>query len=108
MDIFEEQTKMATIVRSNFNLLPVINRFGISLGFKDKTVVQICNEEKINTEFFLAIRTGLVNIPIGYDVTTFFRFALGLNLTAKRFALPNQFQLVGFLLFFCLAEDSRY
>jgi len=55
MDIFVEQTKMATIVRSNFNLLPVINRFGISLGFKDKTVVQICDEQKINTEFFLAI-----------------------------------------------------
>jgi regulator of cell morphogenesis and NO signaling len=55
MDIFVEQTKMAAIIRSNFNLLPVINRFGISLGFKDKTVVQICEEQKINTEFFLAI-----------------------------------------------------
>jgi len=36
-------------------LLPVINRFGIKLGFKDKTVEEICDEKNIDANFFLAI-----------------------------------------------------
>lgn len=46
---------MASLIENNYQLLPVISRFGISLGFKDKTVREICEKEKINMEFFLAI-----------------------------------------------------
>lgn len=55
MEIFIKKDKMATLVRSNYQLLPVINRFGIKLGFKDKSVEEICLEKEINPDFFLAI-----------------------------------------------------
>jgi len=46
---------MADIIHANHLLLPVINRFGIRLGFGDKTVADICNENQVDIEFFLAI-----------------------------------------------------
>jgi len=55
MEVFVKKDKMATLVRSNYQLLPVINRFGIRLGFRDKSVEEICREKDIIPEFFLAI-----------------------------------------------------
>lgn len=55
MEIFTLEDKMAQLVRYNYNLLPIINRFGINLGFKDKTVGTICSESAIHPGFFLAI-----------------------------------------------------
>lgn len=55
MEIFKENDKMARLIRANYHLLPVINRFGILPGFRDKTVSDICEEKKINKNFFLAI-----------------------------------------------------
>jgi regulator of cell morphogenesis and NO signaling len=46
---------MSSLVTGNFNLLPVINRFGIYLGFKEKTIGELCEEQNIHTGFFLAI-----------------------------------------------------
>lgn len=43
------------MIRSNFMLLPVVNRFGIRLGVKDKTIEELCLEQQINPDFFLAI-----------------------------------------------------
>ncbi|MFW6309511.1 MAG: hemerythrin domain-containing protein [Prolixibacteraceae bacterium] len=55
MNIFSPQDKMVSLVRHNYNLLPVLNRFGIRLGFKDKTVAEICTEKNVDINFFLAI-----------------------------------------------------
>jgi len=55
MQIFNARNKLTNLVRTDFSLLPVINRFGIRLGIKDRTIEEICSERKINTEFFLAI-----------------------------------------------------
>ncbi len=55
MEKFTRSSKMAEMVLVNYHLLPVLNRFGIELGFKDKTVEQICEELNIDSFFFLAI-----------------------------------------------------
>ena len=55
MKIFIKNDKMVSIIRANYHLLPVINRFGIRLGFKDKTIETVCLENNINTAFFLSI-----------------------------------------------------
>lgn len=39
----------------NYLLISVINRFGIQLGFGNKTVNQVCREHQIDTRFFLEI-----------------------------------------------------
>ncbi|WP_163708851.1 hemerythrin domain-containing protein [Mangrovibacterium lignilyticum] len=55
MKIFKKEDKMSSLVSANSNLLPVINRFGIQLGFKEKTIQDICKEKEVNPDFFLAI-----------------------------------------------------
>lgn len=55
MKIFNKDDKMSFLVTGNYNLLPVINRFGIHLGFKEKTIGEVCEEQNIHTGFFLAI-----------------------------------------------------
>lgn len=47
--------KMADMIHLNYQLLPILNRFGIRLGFGEKTVEEICNEKNINIYFFLDI-----------------------------------------------------
>lgn len=61
MKIFTPADKMASIVHSNYNVLPIINRLGVRLGLKDKTVAEVCESNSINASFFLAIVNTYVN-----------------------------------------------
>lgn len=61
MKIFAATDKMASIVHSNYNVLPIINRLGVRLGLKDKTVAEVCESNSINTSFFLAIVNTYIN-----------------------------------------------
>lgn len=47
--------KMADVIHLNYQLLSVINRFDINLGFADLTVSEICEKQNINLDFFLEI-----------------------------------------------------
>jgi len=47
--------KMAEVIHLNYHLLPIISRFGIHLGFGEKTIEQLCNEYDIDVNFFLVI-----------------------------------------------------
>jgi regulator of cell morphogenesis and NO signaling len=47
--------KMAEIVHLNYHLLQIISRFGIKLGFGDKTIRQVCQDYNINVDFFLEL-----------------------------------------------------
>jgi len=43
------------VVSQNIQLLPILNRFNIKIGFGNTTVEKICSEKNINTDFFLEI-----------------------------------------------------
>jgi len=45
--------KMSDLVRSDFELLAVLQRLKIPFGFKDKTIQTVCKEEGIDLNFFL-------------------------------------------------------
>ena len=47
--------RMGEIICENYNLLLIMSRFGLSLGFGDKTVKQVCEEQGVHTETFLAV-----------------------------------------------------
>ncbi|NOY50395.1 MAG: hypothetical protein GXO88_07535 [Chlorobi bacterium] len=49
------EMKLADVIHHDYNLVPVINRFDISLGFGDGTIKEICEERNVNIEFFLSI-----------------------------------------------------
>ncbi|HPF51820.1 MAG TPA: hypothetical protein PK335_09610 [Draconibacterium sp.] len=55
MQEFTENDKMVHLVQANPNLLPVIHRFGIRLGFGNKSVAEVCAAWQVNPAFFLAI-----------------------------------------------------
>ncbi len=55
MQEFNKSDKIIWLVQSNHTLLPVIHRFGIRLGFGNKTVEETCEKYAVNTDFFLAI-----------------------------------------------------
>ncbi len=55
MSIFNAQSKIIDIVEHDSNLLPVLNRFEMKLGFGDITVNQACTSHKIDEDFFLGI-----------------------------------------------------
>ncbi len=55
MKIFIAEDELSWIIQQNYLLLPIINRFGLSLGFGDKKVNKICDEKGISSDFFLAI-----------------------------------------------------
>ena len=47
--------RMCELICENYNLLLIMSRFGLSLGFGDKTVRQVCEEQGVHTETFLAV-----------------------------------------------------
>ncbi len=51
----EKNMKLADVIHHDFSLIPVINRFGIQLGFGDSTIEEICDKRSVNAEFFLTI-----------------------------------------------------
>jgi regulator of cell morphogenesis and NO signaling len=55
MDFFCANTKLVDLIHADYQLLPVINRFGIKLGFGDSTVEEICDELGVDVDFFLTM-----------------------------------------------------
>jgi regulator of cell morphogenesis and NO signaling len=53
--------KMADVIHFNYSLLPVITRFGIELGFGDKTVEEVCRDYMVNLDFFIEITNSFVD-----------------------------------------------
>lgn len=53
--LIQKNMKLADVIHHDHNLIPVINRFNIHLGFGEKTIEELCQENKINQEFLLTI-----------------------------------------------------
>lgn len=53
--IYEADDKMISLIRDNYNILQSLGSFGISLGFGDKTVNEVCEEQNVDTYTFLAV-----------------------------------------------------
>lgn len=53
--------KMADLIHMNHFTLDVMERFGIKLGFGNKTVEQVCHDYSIPLEFFLEIINAFID-----------------------------------------------
>jgi regulator of cell morphogenesis and NO signaling len=53
MELFNENSKLASVIQKDHSLLPVINRLGVKLGFGDRTIRNICEENRIDLNFFV-------------------------------------------------------
>lgn len=59
--MYEASDKMISLIRGNYNLLQSLGSFGISLGFGDKTVKQVCDDQNVDTNTFLAVVNFTIN-----------------------------------------------
>ena len=66
---FSENEKMSDLINENHSLLLVISRFGLSLGFGDRTVKQVCEANEIDCKTFLAVVNFLSegNFEVDHD-----------------------------------------
>lgn len=53
--------QMSEVVEAHTSLIPVINRLGIRLGLKDKTIRQVCEEHRLDSDFVLIIINTFLN-----------------------------------------------
>jgi regulator of cell morphogenesis and NO signaling len=59
--MYEADDKMISLIRDNYDLLQSLGSFGISLGFGDKTVREICEGNNVDTYTFLAVVNFTIN-----------------------------------------------
>ena len=52
---YKANDSLAELISNDFKLLQVLSRFGIALGFGDKLVEQVCKENNVDTETFVAV-----------------------------------------------------
>jgi len=68
--MYESGDKMISLISDNYNLLQCLGGFGISLGFGDKTVSQVCEEQNVDTSTFLAVINFTINGYRDIDATS--------------------------------------
>ena len=59
--MYEADDKMISLIRDNYDLLQMLGSCGISLGFGDKTVKEICEKNNVDTYTFLAVVNFTIN-----------------------------------------------
>jgi regulator of cell morphogenesis and NO signaling len=53
--LFNAKMKLSDLLFANYNLLLVLSRFGIKLGFGEKSVEEVCNKYNISSPLFLVV-----------------------------------------------------
>ncbi len=61
MALIQAQNQLSDIIISHPDIIPVINRFGITLGTGDNTIDSICANHNLDTDFFLCIINTFIN-----------------------------------------------
>lgn len=61
MIFLDRSSKLSDVILAYHQVIPLVGRFNIKLGVGDKTIEQVCDEYKINTDFFLTILNTFLN-----------------------------------------------
>ncbi|MCD7709997.1 MAG: hemerythrin domain-containing protein [Porphyromonadaceae bacterium] len=61
MGKYKRTDPMSVLVCKNYPILLVMSRFGIPLGFGDKTIEEVCVDNKVDVDTFLAIINFLLD-----------------------------------------------
>lgn len=65
--MYEASDKMISIIRDNYNVLQSLGSFGINIGFGDKTVKEVCDDNGVDTYTFLAVVNFTINGSFDFD-----------------------------------------
>lgn len=66
---YQEEDKMISLIRDNYDLLQSLGSFGIHLGFGDKTVREVCEQSQVDTYTFLTVVNFTINGYRDFDDT---------------------------------------
>lgn len=66
---YQEEDEMISLIRDNYDLLQSLGSFGIHLGFGDKTVREVCEQEQVDTYTFLTVVNFTINGYRDFDDT---------------------------------------
>lgn len=58
---YKETDRMCDLICENYPMLLVMSRFGIALGFGDKTIGEVCRQNSVDTATFLTVVNLLVD-----------------------------------------------
>jgi len=61
--------RMCDLVGDRYTVLQVMSRFGIALGFGDKTIAEVCADNEVDTATFLAVVNLLMNFGNGEELS---------------------------------------
>lgn len=53
--LFSSERRLSDLITAHPSLLSMLTRLGISLGFGDRSIADVCEESGVDTEFFLLI-----------------------------------------------------
>uniref|UniRef100_A0AB33J686 HTH luxR-type domain-containing protein n=1 Tax=Prevotella sp. GTC17260 TaxID=3236796 RepID=A0AB33J686_9BACT len=59
--MYEPNDRLISIIRDNYSILQSLGAFGINLGFGDKTVQEVCEDQHVDTYTFLAVINFAIN-----------------------------------------------
>ena len=65
--IYEADDRMISIIQDNYGILQCLGSFGINLGFGNKTVRELCEDQGVDTLTFLAVVNFTINGYLGPD-----------------------------------------
>ena len=76
---YKPTDKMIDLISDNYSLLQVMSRFGLSLGFGDKTVKEVCELNGVDCRTFLILKffdeyTKEVRKHMDYEEKTVFKY----------------------------------
>lgn len=60
--------RMCDLVCDRYPVLQVMSRFGIALGFGDKSIAEVCADNRVDTATFLAVVNLLMNHGLGEEL----------------------------------------
>lgn len=90
------EMKLSEVILQHFVLMPVIRRFNIKLGFGEKSIRKVCEDNEVDTELFLAVlnfyihQTHTVELPLTHkQVTATIDYLKNTNLLIVQSQLPN-------------------
>lgn len=61
MKLYEADDKMIDLISDNYSMLQGLSAFGIRLGFGDKTVEEVCQQQGVDSYTFLTVVNFLIN-----------------------------------------------
>jgi len=92
--MYEADDKMITLIRDDNSLLHMLGAFGIRMGFGDKTVREVCEEQGVDTYTFMTVVNFAINGHLDPEsitqlsVITLLRYLRAVHIFFLDFELP--------------------